>query len=233
MEDTMKPPARVKAKFIFAAILVMFFWMTHLTGCSSNTAAVNPSPAFSMPNNAITNDVDQSYPEKAFTNPKSDIANTDEYVASVTEFKGLTGSNEVRWDWFDHQGKLYYSTGNHPVSSSGGKTATDGIAWHKISVKGDRAESLEGKWHVDVYVNDTLYKSNSFYISKKTESVFVDVNVNVPRTAMKNPDAVAVVIGNKNYWHKDVPEVKYAIRDADAVSRLPKSGFLPLEASET
>ena len=41
---------------------------------------------------------------------------------------------------------------------------------------------------------------------------------NVPKTAMKNPDAVAVVIGNKNFWHKDVPEVKYAIRDADAIS---------------
>ncbi|MEZ4568491.1 MAG: hypothetical protein R2860_16540 [Desulfobacterales bacterium] len=27
--------------------------------------------------------------------------------------------------------------------------------------------------------------------------MFVDVDVNVPRTAMKNPDAVAVVIGNK------------------------------------
>jgi hypothetical protein len=205
-------------RFLKAAIFTVLAGMLVITGCSSNTAAVNPSPAFSMPNNAITNDVDQLYPEKAFTNPRSDIANSDEYVASVTEFKGLTGSHEVRWDWFDPQGKLYYSTGNHPVSSSGGKKATDGIAWHKISVKGDRAESLEGKWHVDVFVNDTLYKSNSFYISKKTESVFVDVAVNVPRTAMKNPDAVAVVIGNKNYWHKDVPEVKYAIRDADAVS---------------
>ncbi|MEZ4551047.1 MAG: hypothetical protein R2874_11350 [Desulfobacterales bacterium] len=74
--------------------------------------------------------------------------------------------------------------------------AADGIAWHKISVKGDRAESLEGKWHVDVYVNDMLYKSNSFTF-RKSESMFVDVDVNVPRTAMKNPDAVAVVIGNK------------------------------------
>ena len=218
MEDTMKPSAIPKSKFISAAILVIFLAITVLTGCSTNDAAVKPSTSFSMPNNAITNNVDPSRPEKAFTNPKSDISNTDEYVASITEFKGLTGSHEIRWEWFDPQGKLYYDTGNHPVSASAGKMAADGIAWHKISVKGDRAESLEGKWHVDVYVNDMLYKSNSFYISKKSESMFVDVDVNVPRTAMKNPDAVAVVIGNKNYWHKDVPEVKYAIRDADAIS---------------
>ncbi|MEZ4568492.1 MAG: hypothetical protein R2860_16545 [Desulfobacterales bacterium] len=50
---------------------------------------MKPSTSFSMPNNAITNNVDPSQPEKAFTNPKSDISNTDEYVASVTEFKGL------------------------------------------------------------------------------------------------------------------------------------------------
>ncbi|MBC2714108.1 MAG: caspase family protein [Desulfobacteraceae bacterium] len=215
----MKPSARTQAKFIAAAILVMFFVMAGITGCSSTKKATgNQPPSFSLPNNAITNNVDQANPEKAFSNPKSDISTADPYVASVTEFKDLTGNHEIRWEWFDPEGNLYYNTGNHPVSSSGRKMAATGIAWHKISVKGDRAESLQGKWHVDVYMDDLLYKSNSFYISKKIETMFVDVDVNVPRTAMKNPDAVAVVIGNKNYWHKDVPEVKYAIRDADAIS---------------
>jgi hypothetical protein len=219
MEDTMKPSAIAKAKVSAAAILVIFFVIAGITGCSSTRKSTgDKSPAFSLPNNAVTNNIDQSSPEKAFTNPKSDISSSDDYAASVTEFKDMSGNHEIRWKWFDPEGKLYYDTGNQTVNSAMGQSATDGIAWHKISVKGDRAESLPGKWHVDVYVNDILYKSNSFYISKKDETVFVDVDVNVPRTSMKNPDAVAVVIGNKNYWHKDVPAVKYAIRDADAIS---------------
>ena len=39
-----------------------------------------------------------------------------------------------------------------------------------------------------------------------------------PLTA-KKPDAIAVVIGNQNYSHKDIPPVKYASNDATAVKK--------------
>ncbi len=39
------------------------------------------------------------------------------------------------------------------------------------------------------------------------------------RAAVQNPDAVAVIIGNKNYKHDRIPEVSFAHRDADAVKR--------------
>ena len=37
--------------------------------------------------------------------------------------------------------------------------------------------------------------------------------------AVTNPDAIAVIIGNRAYTGRDVPEVKYADRDAQAVKR--------------
>lgn len=46
-----------------------------------------------------------------------------------------------------------------------------------------------------------------------------DVGSRVPRGAVKRPDAVAVVIGIADYDHRDVPPVRYAIRDAQAVKR--------------
>ncbi len=46
---------------------------------------------------------------------------------------------------------------------------------------------------------------------------FVDVDVNIPKTVMKNPDAIAVVIGNKNY--EKAPDVEYAIRDAKIIKQ--------------
>ncbi|RME63367.1 MAG: hypothetical protein D6778_09725, partial [Nitrospirae bacterium] len=46
-----------------------------------------------------------------------------------------------------------------------------------------------------------------------------DVDADVPRLGIVNKDAVAVVIGNKNYRHRDIPPVEYAINDAMAVKR--------------
>jgi hypothetical protein len=45
----------------------------------------------------------------------------------------------------------------------------------------------------------------------------VDVDINIPRTKSINKDAVAVVIGNRNYQYGDVPRVDYAIRDAAVI----------------
>lgn len=42
----------------------------------------------------------------------------------------------------------------------------------------------------------------------------VDVDENIPKGKIQNPDAVAVVIGISQYQNSDVPEVEYARRDA-------------------
>ncbi len=42
----------------------------------------------------------------------------------------------------------------------------------------------------------------------------VDVDVDIPKTQMHNPDAVAVVIGISDYQYAGVPKVEYAKRDA-------------------
>lgn len=40
------------------------------------------------------------------------------------------------------------------------------------------------------------------------------------RTSAQNPDAVAVVVGIQDYEHRDVPDVEFAINDAEAVRRV-------------
>jgi tetratricopeptide (TPR) repeat protein len=46
-----------------------------------------------------------------------------------------------------------------------------------------------------------------------------DVDKNLPRTSMVNPDAIAVVIGNRDYQNPDVPPVDYALQDAASIKR--------------
>jgi len=46
-----------------------------------------------------------------------------------------------------------------------------------------------------------------------------DVDRNLPRTFNKNPDAVAVIIGNRDYINDDVPAVDFALQDALSMKR--------------
>ena len=45
----------------------------------------------------------------------------------------------------------------------------------------------------------------------------IDVRKNIPETGMKNPNAIAVVIGNRDYDGRDVPAVDFALEDASII----------------
>lgn len=65
---------------------------------------------------------------------------------------------------------------------------------------------------------DVTTKSTEFF-----EPVFVDVDKNIPRIGTSNKYGIAVIIGNKNYTHKDVPDVEYARNDASTVKKYLKN----------
>ncbi|UZR94120.1 caspase family protein [Chondrinema litorale] len=44
-----------------------------------------------------------------------------------------------------------------------------------------------------------------------------DVDINIPETGITNTNAIAVIIGNKNYQIDDIPEVTYALNDAQTI----------------
>ncbi len=50
-----------------------------------------------------------------------------------------------------------------------------------------------------------------------TPKLTIDIETNIPRTSKTNKNAIAVVIGNRNYTSKDVPPVDFANRDAHLV----------------
>jgi hypothetical protein len=45
------------------------------------------------------------------------------------------------------------------------------------------------------------------------------VDTQIPETNMDRPNDVAVVVGNKRYEHTDIPDVDYALRDAEIMKR--------------
>lgn len=59
------------------------------------------------------------------------------------------------------------------------------------------------------------------YVSPTAAAPSASINIPLPRTAKVNRDAVAVVIGNRNYAknNADVPDVSYAHNDAELMKR--------------
>jgi len=46
-----------------------------------------------------------------------------------------------------------------------------------------------------------------------------DVDTNISTTKMNNPDAIAIILGNKDYDNKDIPSVSFAINDAETIRK--------------
>lgn len=80
---------------------------------------------------------------------------------------------------------------------------------------------LKAEGHIRTVAREAVAVADSLMIEDIPDFT-VDVDVNIPKTTMKRPDAVAVVIGNRNYQHKDIPVVKFALQDA----RVVKSYFV-------
>ncbi len=56
-----------------------------------------------------------------------------------------------------------------------------------------------------------------------------DVDVNIPVSQSQRPDAIAVIIGNRDYSGNDIPKVDYAIHDAAVIKEyvIKTMGYLP------
>ncbi len=52
-----------------------------------------------------------------------------------------------------------------------------------------------------------------------------DVDMRVPTAAAPNPDAIAIVIGNRDYSGRSMPKVEFAIRDAKSMKRYLVEAF--------
>lgn len=59
--------------------------------------------------------------------------------------------------------------------------------------------------------------------------LIVDLHSKIPKAKARKRNAIAVVIGNSNYQKPDIPDVKYAISDANLVAKYLQVslGFLP------
>ena len=132
-------------------------------------------------------------------------------AVSLVKLENLSGSHNIRWEWINPNGEIYHSTESLPIKASPGKYIKEGTVWHKISVNGEKAESLPGKWFVNVYVDNMLKARDTFTIE-------LDMDISVFGTYH------ALVIGNNDY--KYLPALKTAESDSLMISKLLRERYL-------
>ncbi|MBE9536382.1 MAG: caspase family protein [Proteobacteria bacterium] len=56
-------------------------------------------------------------------------------------------------------------------------------------------------------------------VSAEPAQVLSDVDISIPKTGINNKNAVAVVIGNRDYVSRDIPSVEFAVNDAKTMKK--------------
>ena len=196
-----------------------------LSGCSSASKA----RVFKVDKSLLVKDVYNFSGKVTAGIPMAKFSAKDSEVISYVKLRDVSGSHNLRWEWYDPYGKLYETSDDYPVYVSEGNYVEEINAWHKISLKGERAQDFPGNWTVYVYYDNERIAKNSFELETPAmaavpvvvlpkvsdEIPFVaDIDSNIPVTGMNNPDAIAVVIGNRKYKNNDIPEVRFAQNDA-------------------
>jgi len=186
--------------------------------CSTNKK-VKKTPEFRVVKTTLTKGINETGDQDILLSPTDTFTTKDNAVIAHVEFANISGKHKVQWKWYEPDGNLYYMTKAYKVGVSKKQYVDEASAWHKISIQGDKAQKYPGDWKVEIYYDGDLISSLDFKIQPAAYDTTINVDNNIPRTAMNNPNGIAVLIGNSNYHHRDIPNVEYALNDAEVMKR--------------
>jgi len=181
----------LKALFIILLLSFLVF------ACGSTKTTIK-QPQFKIVKATLAKEIYDRGTYAVPRNPTTHFSTEDREVISYIKLKNLSGKHRIRWDWYKPDGTLYSSTGNYHIGTRRGKYRKESSVWHKMLIKGDKAENYPGKWHVDILFDDKLVESNKFTLAGKKK---VPVVPAVPVAVPSRQKSFAVIIGISEYLH--------------------------------
>jgi len=208
---------RSQVKFVKLTLFLSLFVPIFLA-CSSSQN-VKDTPAFRVVKTTLAKGINDSGGKDILIAPTSQFSIQDPAVIAHVKFVNVSGKHNVQWRWYDPEGKLYYKTQQYKIGPANGYLVDEASTWHKISIKDEKAAQFSGRWKVEIHFDGALVESKRFEIAASKFDISYDVDTNIPHTNMYNPNAVAIVIGNRYYQNNDIPTVNYAYHDAEIVKK--------------
>ncbi len=192
---------KIRASFILLILPIFIF------ACTS-TIEVKKPPPFGFEEPILSKGIEDRGTTAIPSNPTTTFSPQDPEAIAYVKLTNLSGKHKLRWNWYDPNGYLYYSTGNYPVEPTKGKFLREVGAWHRLSIRDEKAARYPGNWQVKLYLDNELLASKGFRI----ELGEINVDELLMATISSNPKNWGFIIGIENY--ASLPTVDYASKDA-------------------
>jgi hypothetical protein len=192
-------------------ILIALAVLLIMSACASQRTT-KPGP-FRIVETATLKKIDDrgSNTESAHTATK--FSHQDSQVISFIKMQNVSGKHRIRWDWIQPNGKIYTTSGNHPIDTASGHYRKSIAAWHPMPIRDESAATLPGNWRVKIYIDNDMVASEKFEIAASPTLKLL--------TNRRN--AFAVVVGISQYEHQGrnpLPNLAFAEDDAYSFAQI-------------
>ena len=181
---------QLKKFYVFLILSCLIF------ACSS-TKQIKRPPSFKFAGTGLSKGISKQGVTAIPLEPTSTFSTEDAEVIAHVKLENLCGRHKLRWDWYDPEGNLYFSSGNLPIKTSSDMYLPEATAWHKLSIQGDKAENFPGQWKVRVYYDDTLMGSTPFMLQAITDIAQLPEGL----AQKPYPKDWGLIIGIEDYAH--------------------------------
>ncbi len=193
---------------IILSVIFMLSFLLFSCGSTSSKSSMkktNSAPFFMVTELALSKGIDIKKNTASPVQRTTNFTTEDTEVVASLKLENLTGKHQLKWDWYDPSGKLYYSTGDYTLSTSRGTFRRELTAWHRLSVRNEKASNMPGDWLVKIYLDNEPLKSGKFKI---------DLDLDKLHGTAQKPDHRnwGLIIGIEDY--SNLPSVDFAKHDA-------------------
>ncbi len=145
-------------------ILSAFLILSLVCLSCSSTGKLRTPPDIRFVEMSLSKEIEVGTYRAVPGSPSSTFSPEDPEVVAFVKLVNFWGVHVLRWDWFEPNGTLYYSTGDYPVKAAEGKYLREVTTWHRLSIRGEEAGKLPGEWTVKIFFDERVLAWKNFRI---------------------------------------------------------------------
>ena len=149
-------------KLISLVIIVLMYPI--LFACASTKKDIATAPSIKFAEATLTKRLYVKDTTAVPIEPTLTFSTEDSEAISYVKLKNLAVEHKLRWDWIGPKGEIYLSSGDYTLSASKGKYREEVVAWHRLTIRGERASHYSGEWQITVYLDGALIIQKGFLI---------------------------------------------------------------------
>jgi hypothetical protein len=180
--------------------------------CASSTST-NKKHSFKFSGFTLCKAIEEQGEIDLPKDPADKFSPHDSQVVAHLLFEDLSGTYDIRWEWYDPIGSRYHSS-QDVLKTSQDKYVKKASAWHALTINGDTASQRPGQWQVTFFIDNEPYRTKYFTI-KSPEMV---VPIPPAKPTQESPNDWGLIIGIENYSHS-LPSAEYAKNDAQMMKQ--------------